>query len=738
MNQNICNICGADYEYKNGRFRCAGCGAYKPEEISNEELTLLYVAHQKMRIGNFYGAELAYTDIVEKYPQNPYGYWGRVLSKHGIKYERDYDGSMIATCCAPTIESLNDDKDCKKAMKLADSDTRQYFECQVEYIEKVRELWVKKASKEKPYDIFICYKDSDKANNISRTQDSIDAQALYTHLVEKGYRVFFSRESLRDKVGEKYEPYIFGALSTARMMIVYGSSSEYITSTWLKNEWSRYQRMIREGTKKKNSLIVAYKDFSPSELPTSLSSIQCLDASSWNFFTDLDKAVASVVKPDVSNKVEKSSEQEKEKKKEKALEKEEKKKKRHKTLENVKGVSVGAAKLLGSGFRGLSSTIKSVFKDRKPEYIIFIITLLLSIPSGIFATVSYFNFEMLTMFKIFLIVEIVLAIATIILWMLEIDLGEEPFSIIIYSILMVVHVFLACIMMGAGRFKVDAIVKDNDGYVYEMVDGKYYLYSCGKETTDLVVSEVPRTIYGISSKGLKECDSVETLVIDVQRFTVRKKDFAGWQNLKQVTFATEECKIAKKAFKDCYNLKSATFDGGNYNVRGKRIFQNCAELKDVYFTNCKIKAKKLGVWKGTVDLIIHLDNVADARIRFDGAEKSTVILYPGTSIYTAYGTADVLVTKEGFDFDDVFEYSTGYPWANDFYIASTVTNIPDNMFGNENSCTVYYQGDENMWSQISIPRVDEFFGKNKNYPDRVTVRYNSGSKYWDSVATEEN
>ena len=295
MNPSICNICGANYENRNGRWKCPACGAYKPEELSNEELTLMFVADQKRRMGDFEEAERAYTDIIEKYPQNSYGYWGRLLSKHGIKYERDYDGRMIATCCAPTIESLYSDKDCLNAIDLADNDTKQYFKSQAEYIESVRDLWIKKASKEKPYDIFICYKDSDLANNINRTEDSFDAQNLYTHLVEKGYRVFFSRESLRDKIGEKYEPYIFGALASAKVMIVYGNSSEYITSTWLKNEWTRYQKMMREGSKKPNSLIVAYKGFSPSELPTSLSSAQCLDASGWNFYPDLDKTIKGLL-----------------------------------------------------------------------------------------------------------------------------------------------------------------------------------------------------------------------------------------------------------------------------------------------------------------------------------------------------------------------------------------------------------------------------------------------------------
>ncbi len=295
MSQNICNICGANYEYRGGRWKCPACGAVKPEELSNEEQTLLFVADQKRRLVDFMEAECAYTDIIEKYPQNPYGYWGRLLCKHGIKYEQDYNGKMIPTCCAPSIDSLKNDKDCQKAIQFADKDTRAYFTEQSEIIERIRTVWADKAKKEKPYDIFICYKDSDLAKGIERTQDSVEAQEIYVHLISQGYRVFFSRESLRDKIGEKYEPYIFNALSTAKIMLVYGKSAGYITSTWLKNEWSRYFKMMKDGLKKPNSLIVAYEGFSPSELPSVLSSMQCLDASRKTFYFDLDSEIQEVI-----------------------------------------------------------------------------------------------------------------------------------------------------------------------------------------------------------------------------------------------------------------------------------------------------------------------------------------------------------------------------------------------------------------------------------------------------------
>ena len=295
LGQNVCSICGANYEYAGGRWKCPACGAYKAEELSGEEVTLLYNAAQKLRLLDFDEAEKAYSDIIERYPNNPEGYWGRLLSRHGIKYEENFDGKKIPTCYAG-IDSITSDRDYAMALSLADGDTKVYYEKQAEYMEGVRKEWVEKAKREKPYDIFISYKDGDLENGIERTEDSIAAQELYIHLTRKGYRVFFSRESLRDKVGEKYEPYIFGALSTAKVMLIYGSKPEYIASTWIKNEWTRYAKRIQSGEKKSNSLIVACDGFSPSELPKALSSRQCMDAGSKNFYTDLDAIIVSIIK----------------------------------------------------------------------------------------------------------------------------------------------------------------------------------------------------------------------------------------------------------------------------------------------------------------------------------------------------------------------------------------------------------------------------------------------------------
>lgn len=225
-NMNICNTCGASLINRDGRWVCPACGTYAPEEITNEELTLLYNANMLLRTLDFDGAENAFTDLIERYPKNSAGYWGRLRARFGIKYERDYNGKNLPTCYAEVNSVLND-RDYLKAIQYADSATKDVYQKQAAEIEKIREIWLARASKEKPYDIFICFKDSDIENGEEHTVDSVRVKELYFHLRGLGYRVFFSPVSLNGISGEEYEPYIYNALNTATVMLVYGSRAEF-------------------------------------------------------------------------------------------------------------------------------------------------------------------------------------------------------------------------------------------------------------------------------------------------------------------------------------------------------------------------------------------------------------------------------------------------------------------------------------------------------------------------------
>ena len=302
MDKNICNICGASYTYKNGKWVCQACGAYKPEELSGEEDTLYYSASQALRLCQFDEAESLFDDIISKYPRTAKNYWGLILAKYGIKYETDYDGKKIPTCYATSYQSIYEDRNYKLALKYATREEKEYYETQAGIIEANRIEWVEKASKQTPVDIFISYKDTEVENGIERTRDSYEAQEVYHFLKSKGYNVFFSRESLKC-YGEKYEPYIFNALNTAKVMIVYGTKEDYVTSTWVKNEWSRFAKKIADKEKARNSLILLYKSFNPSNLPVPLKNIQAIDVSSITWMDALETYISEVISSHPTKKV---------------------------------------------------------------------------------------------------------------------------------------------------------------------------------------------------------------------------------------------------------------------------------------------------------------------------------------------------------------------------------------------------------------------------------------------------
>ena len=132
--------------------------------------------------------------------------------------------------------------------------------------------------------------------NGDRTRDSLLAQDIYYQLTEQGRKVFFARITLEDVAGAQYEPYIFAALNSAKIMLAFGTDYEYFNAVWVKNEWSRYLSLIRGGEKK--MLIPAYKDMDPYDLPEEFSHLQAQDMSKLGFMQDLIRGIKKIAQAD--------------------------------------------------------------------------------------------------------------------------------------------------------------------------------------------------------------------------------------------------------------------------------------------------------------------------------------------------------------------------------------------------------------------------------------------------------
>ncbi len=197
-------MCGGDLELIPGSSvaECEYCGSRQtvPSADSEKKLTLFARANRLRFACEFDKAYGVYESIVADFPEEAEAYWGLVLCKYGIEYVDDpATGKKIPTCHRSSFESVMEDGNYDQALENADVVARGVYREEAKQIETLRRSIVEISSKEAPYDIFICYKETDP--NGERTLDSVMAQDVYDALVQKGYRVFFSRISLEDKLG---------------------------------------------------------------------------------------------------------------------------------------------------------------------------------------------------------------------------------------------------------------------------------------------------------------------------------------------------------------------------------------------------------------------------------------------------------------------------------------------------------------------------------------------------------
>ncbi|MBR3864565.1 MAG: leucine-rich repeat protein [Clostridia bacterium] len=304
MEQFLCKTCGQPLVRQGNNYICNYCGNAWVADLANDIHAVERAnAWEALRRGDFEKATELFDEILLKNNNDYEALWGKALSLNAILYVIDLsEDKRVPTCNNITENSFISSNEVKKAISIAPSEVALSYKKQAEYIEKVRLEWLEKASKEPEYDVFISFKDSDRDNGIERTQDSIDAQDLYNLLTAEGLKVFFSRISLRNKISEQYEPYIYNAIKTAKVMIVFGEKVEYFTAPWIKNEWRRYLSRIESAEKHKNSLVVVYKDINVGELPKVLSSKQCLNYEDVTFSLTLVRHIKGIIEDYNKNK----------------------------------------------------------------------------------------------------------------------------------------------------------------------------------------------------------------------------------------------------------------------------------------------------------------------------------------------------------------------------------------------------------------------------------------------------
>ncbi len=292
-----CKLCGGDITFNQGDTcgTCDYCGSTStiPKSDDEQKLNRFNRANHFRRQGEFDKAIAAYEKILDEDDTDAEAHWGSVLSRYGIEYVEDpATKRRIPTCHRVQVESILTDADYQAALQYApDARSRDLYEEQAKEIAEIQKGILAISASEKPYDVFICYKETDEDGK--RTKDSALAQEVYYGLTEQGYKVFFSRITLEDKLGQEYEPYIFAALNSAKVMVAIGTKPEYFNAVWVKNEWSRYLHLMKND--RKRLLIPCYRDMDPYDLPEELSNLQSQDMSKIGFMQDLLRGIRKVL-----------------------------------------------------------------------------------------------------------------------------------------------------------------------------------------------------------------------------------------------------------------------------------------------------------------------------------------------------------------------------------------------------------------------------------------------------------
>ncbi len=273
-----CKMCGGNILAVPGLTigRCDSCGTNQtlPELDGSKKLSLFQRANALRKNCAFDRAAAVYETIVAEYPQEAEAYWGLLLCSFGIEYVDDpASGNKIPTCHRSSYESVLKNSNYHAAIQYARPEARGLYEAEAAAIDALQKDLISISAKEAPCDIFICYKETDPQGK--RTLDSLLAQDLYDALTREGYRVFFSRISLEDKLGTEYEPYIFAALNSARVMLAVGTRPEHYQAVWVRNEWSRFLRLMTPGSDK--YLFPCYKNMDPYSLPEEFARLQGKD-----------------------------------------------------------------------------------------------------------------------------------------------------------------------------------------------------------------------------------------------------------------------------------------------------------------------------------------------------------------------------------------------------------------------------------------------------------------------------
>lgn len=296
-----CKTCGGIFSLSEriAVVKCEYCGVTQTiPMVDNEKRDNLFNRANELRIAGEFDKSMAiYEKIVEEDNTDAEAYWGLVLSKFGIEYVKDPTSNQwTPTCHRSSYDWIVNDVDFLAVCKHSEGSAKNNYIKKAKEIARIQKKIIDIAKSEPEFDVFICYKETDSYGR--RTPDSVIANDIYHHLTNEGFKVFYAAITLEDKLGQDYEPYIFAALNTSKVLLSIGTKPEYYNAVWVKNEWSRFLELMKQDTTK--TIIPCFRDMNPYDLPNEFVArhLQSQDMGKIGFINDLVRGIKKIINPE--------------------------------------------------------------------------------------------------------------------------------------------------------------------------------------------------------------------------------------------------------------------------------------------------------------------------------------------------------------------------------------------------------------------------------------------------------
>ena len=274
-----CQTCGGPLQYSPDGLTavCPYCGnKYNFAGAKSEALSLALNRAGALRIAcDFDGAIREYKLITDRNPGDSEAWWGLALSKYGIEYVRDSrTGQLVPTCRRTVSGSILSDEYFLNAVKHASPAQAESYKKRAAVIDRLQQAIKRRMADEQDFDVFLSFRSSDADGN--PTRERTIARRIYDELTRRGIRTFFSEVTLKERLGEDFEPIIYKALYSCKFFVLIACSVENINSPWVKNEWSRF-RDREEEEHLSGACCAVFGGISANDLPPFLRSRQGID-----------------------------------------------------------------------------------------------------------------------------------------------------------------------------------------------------------------------------------------------------------------------------------------------------------------------------------------------------------------------------------------------------------------------------------------------------------------------------